>query len=104
MNATITGISSAFESGPDPVRISKNKIYDLAGGGTSSIVNGISTSLAPAAPVFITNNIIGLLKSPASTGTNAIRGMDLGGTAPLSVYNNTIFLNAVSNSSSFGSS
>ena len=100
-SATINGISTGLAGGA--VNISKNKIYNLTGGGSTSIVNGILATNAPPS-VLISNNLIGELKSPFGVNANAIKGIDISGTTNVNVFFNTVYLSATGNGSTFGTS
>ncbi len=98
-SSTVNGISITGTSSPT---ITKNKIFDLSGSQAGSIINGIN---AANGTLTISNNLIGDLRAPASTGLNAINGINLNGTGTYNVYYNTIYLNATSSSvTTFGNS
>jgi hypothetical protein len=86
-----------------------NKIYDLQSSGAGGTVNGISTTGTTSSVVAanIYNNTIGDLRTPLTSSTDAIRGINLSSTranSALNVSNNTIYLNASSSGANFGTS
>ena len=103
--ATVTGI---IVSAGTTNTISKNKIFDLSGSNIGSIVNGITVS--GGTTVTISNNIIGDLRAPAATITapaSAVTGINLTSTTAssnINVYYNTVYLNASSSGTNFGTS
>ena len=94
-------------SGGTTVTISKNKIYNIAENGTmtpaSPVVNGIL--LSGGTNVTTVNNIVGDLRAPATSSTEAIRGISVSSTTTSStqnVYYNTVWFAAVSSGANFG--
>lgn len=93
------------------VNVFKNKVYDLTSNfAGTQIVTGISMAslfVATNLNVNLYNNIVGNLYSPLGTAADAIRGIAVnpsGGSNGLyKVYYNTVYLNAVSSSVTFGS-
>ncbi len=84
-----------------------NKIQNINASGLSSVVYGLdlsSVSVGSLFDMYCYNNFVGDLKSTAVTGTVSIYGIY--GLATnvrnLGVYNNTVFLNASSSGSTFG--
>jgi hypothetical protein len=105
---SVTGI--AVSSGATN-NIYRNKIYDLSSssaGITTGTVNGIQVSGATASMVTnVSNNIIGTLTATAASSTNAVIGISLtatGVTSNINVYYNTVYLNASSSGTNFGTS
>lgn len=85
----------------------KNKVQNIIGPGSASTITGIYLgSLTGAGNIYIYNNTIGDLKTSASVSTDAVRGMWLFGwnSNIAGLYNNTIFLNASSSGTNFGTS
>lgn len=81
-----------------------NKIYNLVGTNASSTVNGILISAGTNVNTY--NNIIGDLRATIASGTDVIRGINITSTSATSnqrVYYNTIYLNATSTGTNFGS-
>ncbi len=111
---TISGINSAgttvtgLAMGAFTASVSKNKICDLNGSVAGSVVTGMSlTSGTTNTAVTASNNIIGNLTAPIATGSNAIRGIDLNGSATTGTFNlfyNTVYLNNTTSGVGFGSS
>ncbi len=100
----VTGLSV---SSGTTVNVSKNKIYDLSQSGaittTSPAVNGILMSGGTTVNTF--NNLIGDLRTPAAGLTDAIRGISITSTTATTTYNvsfNTVYLNATSTGTNFG--
>jgi hypothetical protein len=115
---TINALSQSGTNGPslngiyisagNTVYLYKNKIYDLtltnntSGGGG---VGGILINGATAVTAY--NNIIGDLKAPLNGNTNVVKGISVTTpsiTSAYELYNNTIYLNATSSGTNFGSS
>jgi hypothetical protein len=101
-------LNGIYISAGNTVYLYKNKIYDLTltnnttgGGGIGGIlINGASA-------VTAYNNIIGDLKAPLNGNTNVIKGISVTTPSATSTYeleNNTIYLNATSSGTNFGSS
>lgn len=87
--------------------IYSNKIYELQATNASGTVNGFSISGSTTAVVTanIYNNFIGDLRTPIASGTDPVRGISITTTranSSINVYNNTIYLNASSSGSLFG--
>lgn len=87
---------------------SKNKIYDLSGTVAGSVVSGIAiVNTTASSTVTLSNNLIGNLTAPAATGSNAVIGINITGSATTSAYNvfyNTVYLNNSTSGAGFGSS
>ncbi|MES2284650.1 MAG: T9SS type A sorting domain-containing protein [Bacteroidota bacterium] len=101
-SGTVTGISI---SGGTTQNIFKNKIYYLSNSNASGAVDGLRISSGTTTNAF--NNIIGDLRTPASTFTDAIRGISVTSTSSASTINayyNTVYINATSNGTNFGAS
>ncbi|MBP6871544.1 MAG: hypothetical protein KBC43_06030 [Bacteroidales bacterium] len=98
-SATISGIASATPT----TNIFKNKIYDLSGNQTGTLVNGINVTAGTT--LNISNNLIGDLRATAATGLNCINGINASASSTYNVYYNTIYLAATSSSATtFGNS
>jgi hypothetical protein len=86
--------------------IYQNKIYNLTStdNTTATLIAGVRVESGFG--VIIYNNVIGQLYAPQSTGLNAISGIHTA--APVSsnysIFHNTIFLDATSTGSNFGTS
>jgi hypothetical protein len=98
---TMNGISSASGA---TISIFKNKIYNLSASGTTSSVNGIVMSSGTTGNVY--NNVIGDLKTPTASAADPIRGISINSsaTATYRVYYNSVYLNASSSGTNFGTS
>lgn len=100
--ATMNGISSASGA---TMSIYKNKIYNLSASGATSIVSGIVMTSGVTGNVY--NNIIGDLKTPTASAADAIRGISINSSttsATYRVYYNSVYLNASSTGTNFGTS
>lgn len=90
------------------VEIFKNKIYNLSANGVSSVVNGIQiASLSTGGSVTVYNNLISNLNAPTASIADAVRGIASAVTATnskINLYYNTIYLNATSSGTNFGTS
>lgn len=80
----------------------KNKIYDISANNAGGTVNGLTASNGSQCNIF--NNIIGDLKAPASLAANAINGLNISGGTNMNAYFNSVYLNASSSATAFGSS
>lgn len=89
----------------------RNKIYDLSSSSsslTTGTVNGIvvsGTTVTADLNATIVNNIVGDLKVTAGSGANLIRGISVdnsGTNSTISVFYNTVYLNASSSGTNFG--
>ena len=82
----------------------KNKIYDLTiNNATGGIVSGILVAGGTSPNIY--NNVIGDLKSPLTSATDAIRGISVTSTTTNSnvlVAYNSIYINAASTGTNFG--
>ncbi len=112
---TLSGVTAPLGAGIavigtlGTIKVFKNKIYDIAATGlttTNSVVNGIA--IQGGLNVSCYNNVIGDLRNPLGSGINSINGVQVGTTSLLlsefKVYNNSIFLNASSTGTNFGTS
>lgn len=100
-SGTISGI--VFSGSNGEKRVYKNKIYDLSVNNAGGLVYGISTT--SALNTYIYNNLISGLTAPSTSGTDVIRGLNISVTSTNStvgVYYNTLFLNATSTGTNFG--
>lgn len=98
---TITGISI---TGGNNQNIYKNKMYHLVNTNASGAVDGIRIDFGKTVNVY--NNLIGSLSTTASNFTDAIRAISITSLEPTSnvnVYYNTVYLNATSSGTNFGS-
>lgn len=95
-------VSGITVSGSTNTNIFKNKIYDLSNSNTGGSVSGITSSGGTTNNIY--NNIIGDLRTPNANGTNPLNGINLTGGTTLNISYNTVYLNAVSTGTLFGSS
>ena len=88
-------------------KVYRNKIYDLTTSGafaTTPGVNGIVISAGTS--VIAYNNLIGDLKAPTATSSDAIRGISVTSavaSTAYSIYYNTVYMNSTSSGTGFGS-
>lgn len=86
--------------------IFSNKIQDIEGTGTNSTITGLYLGFTGGSgKVFVSNNMIGNLKNGISSSNSAITGITsyIGPqTVQAGFYNNTIFINAGSVGTNFG--
>jgi|GEM_PF-764338 hypothetical protein len=80
----------------------KNNIYNLSGSQTGSTINGIY--ILGGSAVYLYNNFISDLYANTATGANAVNGIYILGGTTVGLYYNSVFLNATSTGTSFGSS
>lgn len=101
---TITGMQNSAST----PSVSHNKIYNITSTSTGApIVSGILVTSVSAGTANIFNNIIGDLKAPNASGADVIRGINITSTTAsvgINVYYNSIFLNASSAGTNFGTS
>lgn len=90
-------------NGSSSPSIFKNKIYDLSSNGTNGTVFAIHIVSGTVVNIF--NNTIGDLRTPISNNVNAITGVNItSGPTTVNVYYNSVYLNATSTGTLFGSS
>jgi FG-GAP-like repeat len=104
---TSSGASAvtAISTGSSAINIFRNKIFDVGGTNAGTTVNGILVTAGTTVSVF--NNLIGNLTASAASGTDVIRGFSSTSTTATSNINvlfNTIYINATSSGTNFGSS
>lgn len=98
----VTGIKI---TGGTAQNVFKNKIYYLSNSNASGSISGLHVSGGTTVNAY--NNIIGDLRTPASGLTNAIYGINVSSTSSataINLYYNTIYINATSSATDFGSS
>jgi hypothetical protein len=81
-----------------------NKIYDLSGSNAGSTVNGLLISSGLNVNVY--NNLVGDLRTSVASGNDVIRGVNITATTALAtykIYYNSIYFNATSTGTNFGS-
>jgi hypothetical protein len=104
-SGSITGIScgnSSYPGSSTPCNIYRNQVFGFSAAGTSGLANGITVPSGQIVNIY--NNFVSDLKTPDATSSNAINGMNITGGTTVNAYYNTVFLNASSTGSSFGSS
>ena len=97
-NSTAYGI---YNSSGTTISIYRNMVQNLNSNSTGSVIYGIQVSSGTTGYVY--NNYVSELKTPIATGNPAIYGISIAGGTNMYGYFNTIYLNAVSSGSSFGS-
>ncbi|MCX6249352.1 MAG: hypothetical protein NTX61_01230 [Bacteroidetes bacterium] len=99
---TIYGIF--LSAGGQGVYCYNNQVYGISGSNASSLVYGIYAATA-GYPYYINNNFITDIKAPAATGANAVVGLYINAsTGNIYAYYDTIYMNATSSGTGFGSS
>lgn len=96
---------SASASGTWNWNVERNNLYNLAsnnGASTNSLVYGIYLQGGTGVNATIQNNFISDLKANLSTKNPAVAGLYLSAAAGFNVSYNTVFLNASSTGSTFG--
>lgn len=96
---TINGIQL---SGGTVNNVYKNKITGLSSTGSAAVVAGLVGSSGTTYNIY--NNLIGDFSAPAAVGANAMIGISLTGATTNNIYFNSVYLNAVSSGTLFGSS
>ncbi len=107
--ATSPIVSGINIGGGTTVTVHKNNIYNLSQSGaiatTVGAVNGMLISAGTT--VYAYNNFISELKAPAANIADAVRGISvtsITANTTYGVYNNTVYLDASSSGTTFGSS
>ncbi len=103
--STTGGAYGIYSTTGSTVTIHSNKINDITNTGATGTAAGCWVSSGVS--VLIYNNFIANIKAPNSSNANAVIGINSTSTATLSTlrfYFNTIYLNASSSATSFGSS
>jgi len=101
-----TSIGIAIQNA-STVKCYKNKLYDISGSNAGSFVYGIRTSTGSNSTVNIYNNLIGDLRATVATNDEAVTGIRSTASNTncfLNIYYNTVYLNATSPGTNFGSS
>ncbi|GAA4318724.1 immunoglobulin domain-containing protein [Flaviaesturariibacter amylovorans] len=106
LSGTGTGaVSGMIIASGNTQNVYANKIYNLQNNNAGGAVNGILVT--GGINVTLHNNLIGDLRTPAVSAANALNGINITNTAATSfvnVYFNTVYLNATSTGTNFGSS
>jgi hypothetical protein len=82
--------------------VSANKVFDLTAQGSSSLADGMY--FESGGTVSVNNNIIGKIYTPSASGTAPVRGINIAGGTTFDISFNSVYLDASSTGSSFGSS
>ncbi|MDN5356269.1 MAG: trimeric autotransporter adhesin, partial [Rikenellaceae bacterium] len=107
-NDTITGLNSIGSVYGIQIydgittNVYNNLLYDLNSSGTTGTVYGIYAYGGTTNNIY--NNFISELYAPSSSGTNQIIGINLYNGTTQNVYYNTIYLDAASSGTDFGTS
>ncbi|RYZ24269.1 MAG: PKD domain-containing protein [Chitinophagaceae bacterium] len=86
------------------VGISRNRIYNISTAGAAGLAYGVY--LSTGTTITVANNLIGDIKAPASSLTApapSVSGVYVNGPSIANIYYNTIYLNATSTGTNFGS-
>ena len=103
LSSTGAAAVQAITSAAAVSSIFNNKIYDLLANNAGGTVNGLTVSAGTTVTIY--NNLIGDLRAPVTSSGVAIRGINLTSTtanSSLNVYYNTVYLNATSSGTDFG--
>ena len=95
-------IYGVYTSGGTTNSIFKNKIFALNCSGTNASAYGCNVNGGATNNIY--NNFISDIKAPTSANNNAVAGIYLGAGTANNLFYNTIYLNASSTGSTFGSS
>jgi trimeric autotransporter adhesin len=100
-----TGVSfSGIIGSTGTVTVSRNKVYDITSRGTTG-ASATGISVTGGSVNNISNNLVGNLYTPTATGLEAIRGISVTSSAAVTVYHNTVNLDATTTSTTtFGTS
>jgi phosphodiesterase/alkaline phosphatase D-like protein len=90
-----------YQQSGDSIRLYRNKFYDYSSTASTGIVQAIY--LSSGTNMFVYNNFVSDLRTPASASSNAINGIYISSATYTGIYYNTILLNSSSSSSTFGS-
>ncbi len=104
-NSGANQVGGIFHNLTTDAQIYNNNIYNLSttnSTGLAPAIFGIGTSTT-GINTLIYNNFISDLRAPNATGITSVYGMWLLSTGTISAYYNTIYLNASSSSTTFGS-
>ncbi|MFT3909518.1 MAG: hypothetical protein QM737_08845 [Ferruginibacter sp.] len=93
-------------AGAVTLNISKNKIYDISASNSVGLANGIELATSTTGATYnVSNNTIGDIKASLTNNALAVIGIKVTAVAVTSTYNiyyNTIYLNATSSGTNFG--
>lgn len=102
-NGTSSTVNGIVATGYTTASVYANKIYDLTGNSTGNTVNGIFISGA-GTTFRCYNNFISNLKAPAVNNALAVYGINLSNGTNHYIYYNSVYVNASSTGTNFGSS
>ncbi|TAH38405.1 MAG: hypothetical protein EYC69_14720 [Bacteroidetes bacterium] len=97
--ATVRGI---YQSLGATINMYNNKVYGLSADGSSANVHGIYTASGTTYNIY--NNIIGNLTSPTQANSGNLSGLYISSGTTVNAHYNSIYLNATSSGTNFGSS
>ncbi|MBF9222578.1 Ig-like domain-containing protein [Hymenobacter ruricola] len=102
-NITCDGsnLYGVYLSGGSTADVYRNRVSALTATGTSATIYGIYTTSTTST---VTNNLIGDLRAPNASSTTAITGLYLAGGTTADAQYNSIYLNASSSGTNFGTS
>jgi trimeric autotransporter adhesin len=95
-----TAIYGVYDAGTGITNCYKNKVYDLTINNASPSLYGFYITTGTDNMVY--NNYVGNLYAPTANSTTAIAGMYVSGGTKISLFFNTIYVNAVSSGTNFG--
>jgi hypothetical protein len=104
--AVAVNVAGILSSTGSPT-ISRNKIYNLAGGsaaGGTVATQATGIWLTGGTTATVVNNLMGDLRAATSTSLVGVTGLLVGGGTTVNAYYNTIYLNATSTGATFGTS
>lgn len=106
LSGTGTGaVTGILNSGGTTQTLMRNKVYGIENTNAGGSASGITVSAGTT--VNLQNNLVGLVSAPAANSDNSVRGINITSTTTLSnvnVYYNSIYLNASTGGTNFGSS
>jgi len=98
-STTIYGI---YDGGTGTTNCYKNQVYNLTCNNSSATLYGIYITAGTSNYVY--NNFVSDLKTPSSGSTTGLVGIYVSGGTTVGLYYNTVYLNASSTGTNFGSS
>ena len=101
-NHTNTGgtVNGIYHTNSLRTYIYQNKISGITSTGSAAVINGINFDGGTFGEVY--NNYISELYTPASSGNRQVTGLNLTGGSSVAVHYNTIYLDASSSGTNFG--
>lgn len=95
----VSGINNSIASAGSSMY--RNQVYNLTCSGVSSSVSGI---LVASGSFYIYNNMVSGLSAPTASGTSPVNGINISNGTSISLIHNSVYLNAASSATTFGSS